>query len=574
MDPDTSHSKRSIFAQHSEGEFTGDKIHEPANSSGTLPLRLRTDSKSTGSPHPSPLSQSTSAGLTDADHDSTAPVSHTEPQQSKAESPTAFRQEDHAENPDPTAAEKSSDDGQGSKPGSIAAIVQEREPDPVPVSASSALSSNDSPDAPMAKEYHRDKMGERGTNSDNEYKESSGEEESGSRGRQTNREKKHYRRESNLSASDTDGTSATGTSASSSKKPRRKLKTFEPLREKQERARAASEPTVTITGPGGEKITVKKGPVHPNTNYDRAGSRGVSPSLSDSEELRDIKHAQSLAIWASPIDNTTPQRVIRTILRGDYRGIHDEAESKKRKLRTYFVATDISEEAAYALEWTIGTVLRDGDTLLAIYAVNEETGTGKTGDPERIEGLELSEGALAMRDTTATMEKMTSEAPQPPVTPSPSGSSALAAIGLGPRARRDSDRGSKDSRARTKGDTERLHAIDVISETCINFLRKTRLQVRVTVEVISCKSPRHMITEAIDYFEPTLVILGSRGRGALKGTLLGSFSNYLVAKSSIPVMVARKKLRGRKAKDVNPNVRLANNLIPTTNSRLTKARID
>lgn len=94
-----------------------------------------------------------------------------------------------------------------------------------------------------------------------------------------------------------------------------------------------------------------------------------------------------------------------------------------------------------------------------------------------------------------------------------------------------------------------------------------------------------------------MVILGSRGRGALKGyvalrsrcpepwdlnmmvtfcssTLLGSFSNYLVAKSSIPVMVARKKLRGRKAKNVNPTVRLANNLIPTADSRLTRARID
>ncbi|KAL9005542.1 MAG: hypothetical protein Q9188_001703 [Gyalolechia gomerana] len=572
MDPETSDSKPSALSRHSEGGSTGNNNHESANSPGTLPLRLRTDSKSTASPHPSPLSQSTSAGVTDADYETTAHGTHTELQQSGTNFPMAVKQEDHAENLNPTAADKSPDDEQGSKQASIAKIVQEREPGPVSVSTSSALSGNTSPDARMEKEYHRDKIGERETNSDNECQESSGEEESGSRGRQKSREKKHYRKESNVSASDTDGTSANETSASSSKKPPRKLKTFEPLREKEERARAASEPTVTITGPGGEKITVKKGPVHPNTNYDRAGSRGVSPNLSDSEELRDIKHAQSLAIWASPIDNITPQRVIRTILRGDYRDIHDQAKSKKRKLRTYFVATDISEEAAYALEWTIGTVLRDGDTLLAIYAVNEETGTGKTGDPERIEGLELSEGAMAMRDTTATMEKMTSEAPQPPV--SPPGSSALAAIGLGARARRDSDRGSKDSRARTKGDTERLHAIDVISETCINFLRKTRLQVRVTVEVISCKSPRHMITEAIDYFEPTLVILGSRGRGALKGTLLGSFSNYLVAKSSIPVMVARKKLHGRKAKNVNPNVRLANNLIPTTDSRLTRARID
>ncbi|KAH0276845.1 hypothetical protein KCU71_g17751, partial [Aureobasidium melanogenum] len=69
------------------------------------------------------------------------------------------------------------------------------------------------------------------------------------------------------------------------------------------------------------------------------------------------------------------------------------------------------------------------------------------------------------------------------------------------------------------------------------------LQVRVVVEVFHCKSPRHMITEVIDFLSPTLTILGSRGRSQLKGVLLGSFSNYLVTKSSVPVMVARKRLR-------------------------------
>lgn len=50
----------------------------------------------------------------------------------------------------------------------------------------------------------------------------------------------------------------------------------------------------------------------------------------------------------------------------------------------------------------------------------------------------------------------------------------------------------------------------------------------------------------IDYTEPDMVILGSRGRGSLSSTLLGSFSNYIVSKSSVPVMVARKKLRKSK----------------------------
>jgi len=72
--------------------------------------------------------------------------------------------------------------------------------------------------------------------------------------------------------------------------------------------------------------------------------------------------------------------------------------------------------------------------------------------------------------------------------------------------------------------------------------------------------------------EPTLVILGSRGRSALKGVLLGSFSNYLVTKSSVPVMVARKRLQKPNSKNRIPNVRLANNLTPS--DRFASARID
>ncbi|KAL8681240.1 MAG: hypothetical protein Q9186_002618 [Xanthomendoza sp. 1 TL-2023] len=555
------------------GSTAGNTNPELGSPSATAPLRLHAHNTSTGSPQPSPLSQSVSAEGTTTGTLSVGSGIDTEHSQQDLNSSGASDRKRQPSDGDRMISDipEAQGGGQGADPNTT--HMQDREPDPRGATGE-VLSGNSSPDARLEKEYHREKVRSDGTKDDGQAKGDSSGEDSGSRGRQKSREKKQYRKESNASASDTDGGSAKGATANGSGKTLpRKLKTFEPLREKEERAKAGSEPTVTITGPGGEKITVKKGPVHPDTNYDRIGSRGVSPNLSDSEELRDIRHAQSLAIYKSPIDNITPQRVIRNILRGDYRGILDEAKAKRRKTRTYFVATDLSEEAAYALEWTIGTVLRDGDTLLAIYAVNEETGTGKTGDPDRIDGLELSEGAKAMQDTTATMEKMTSETPRPPPA-SPPASGALAAIGFGNRARRDSEKGSKDARARTKDEAERLHAIDIIGETCTELLRKTRLQVRVTVEVISCKSPKHLITEAIDFVEPTMVILGSRGRGALKGTLLGSFSNYLVAKSSIPVMVARKKLRGRKSKNVNPTVRLANNLIPTTDSRLTRARID
>ena len=60
----------------------------------------------------------------------------------------------------------------------------------------------------------------------------------------------------------------------------------------------------------------------------------------------------------------------------------------------------------------------------------------------------------------------------------------------------------------------------------------------------------------------------------MKGVLLGSFSNYLVTKSSVPVMVARKKLKhhnthknkahkpgfAHSAMSGEVNVRLSNNL--------------
>ena len=71
---------------------------------------------------------------------------------------------------------------------------------------------------------------------------------------------------------------------------------------------------------------------------------------------------------------------------------------------------------------------------------------------------------------------------------------------------------------------------------------------------------------------PTLVILGSRGRSALKGVLLGSFSNYLVTKSSVPVMVARKKLQKPSSKYRLRKTRLANNIAPTRS--LADAKID
>lgn len=55
--------------------------------------------------------------------------------------------------------------------------------------------------------------------------------------------------------------------------------------------------------------------------------------------------------------------------------------------------------------------------------------------------------------------------------------------------------------------------------------------------------PRHMLIDLIDYIQPTLVIVGTRGLSHLKGVILGSVSHYLIQKSSAPVMVTRRRLK-------------------------------
>lgn len=262
--------------------------------------------------------------------------------------------------------------------------------------------------------------------------------------------------------------------------------------------------------------------VHPSTAFDAGPSGTTSPMHSDDESQVELRAAQKLTLSMSAIHSTpSAHRVIRQIIRGDFEHFQREAEDGRKRQRMYLVATDMSPEAEYALEWTIGTVLRDGDTLFAVYAADEESvGLHSEG------GVEIGHGAESVKDTASIVKGL-------PALNHTSVPSPLA-------------RGAERSRSRgvySAAETERRKALEGVTDRCVRLLRKTRLQVRVVVEVFHCKSPRHMITEVIDFLSPTLVIIGSRGRSAVKGVLLGSFSNYLVTKSSVPVMVARKKLR-------------------------------
>ncbi|PAV16907.1 adenine nucleotide alpha hydrolase [Pyrrhoderma noxium] len=154
-----------------------------------------------------------------------------------------------------------------------------------------------------------------------------------------------------------------------------------------------------------------------------------------------------------------------------------------RRPRKYVVATDLSPESNYALEWGIGTVLRDGDEMILI-SVNE------------------------------TESKLDPQHPNP------------------------TDRVSK-----LRNQQERQALAYVLARQALELLQRTRLNVTVVCQAWHAKNTRHIILDIVDHYEPTMLIVGSRGLGQLKGILLGSTSHYLVQKCSVPVMVARRRLK-------------------------------
>ncbi|KAK3303267.1 uncharacterized protein B0T15DRAFT_402388 [Chaetomium strumarium] len=378
--------------------------------------------------------------------------------------------------------------------------------------------------------------------------------------------------------------SRTSQSGSASPEAQRQVKSLLAAAE-EERAQVASqqpayqyrslldEPEITVTNPSGERVKHNKPVIHPATSFDNPPGSGINTPLdSDTEQdLTDIKRAQKLSFAMTQImDTPEAHRTIQIITRGEYSKLVQEAEEEHRPPRKYLVATDLSEESTHALEWAIGTVLRDGDTLLAIYCVDEETGIGG-GDNAQVpdEPRAMKEQAAAINTVTSSKTPITGSGTNLPLRPSPL-ISRVSDPGLGNSV----SPAPSLSKERSKAEEERYRAVQAISDRVTKLLRKTRLQVRVVVEVLHCKNPKHLITEVIDLVNPTLVILGSRGRSALKGVILGSFSNYLVTKSSVPVMVARKRLRKQGKYKRVPATHQINNIHNPAARSLANAKID
>ncbi|KAF9481175.1 hypothetical protein BDN70DRAFT_876639 [Pholiota conissans] len=160
-----------------------------------------------------------------------------------------------------------------------------------------------------------------------------------------------------------------------------------------------------------------------------------------------------------------------------------EATLGERRKRRYVVASDLSEESRYAVEWGIGTVLRDGDEMLIVTVVENESKV----DP------------------------------------------AL------PNA---SDRAVK-----LRSQQERQGLAYILVRQVTGLLQRTKLNVTISCQAWHAKNSRHMLLDIVDHVEPTMLIVGSRGLGQLNGILLGSTSHYLIQKCSVPVMVARRRLK-------------------------------
>ena len=348
------------------------------------------------------------------------------------------------------------------------------------------------------------------------------------------------------------------------------------------------EPSISVTTPSGDKFTQHGTGVHPESNFDKRRMSTSATSVEGDED--DIAKAKTLGLNISPLDTRIVDRHVRMIIRGDWTHFQQEAEAGNRSTRTYLCCSDLSVEANYALEWTVGTIMRDGDTLLAIYAIEDETAgsPGNSKQPEAERAKLHEEGAQAGKAAGDTMAKLTRQ------TTNQGGEIQSTFV---PATEAQTATGSVDARKVSKKEMDRLKAIDAITQSFLKLVRRTTLQVRCMVEVIHCKSPKHLILGAVsllfhtvrglgsnvkqvDELEPTLTIVGTRGRSSLRGVLLGSFSNYLVTKSSSPVMVARQKLKKPKshARIGSNKIRLSNNLMasaaPGKRRSLTQARID
>jgi hypothetical protein len=112
----------------------------------------------------------------------------------------------------------------------------------------------------------------------------------------------------------------------------------------------------------GVNVVVPPEPYFPST----LNSGGTIRGRKTPRRRKSVKHEPLHYHTSRPIFQR--DRCILRITQGDPEGTLGD-----RRRRRYVVASDLSEESRYAVEWGIGTVLRDGDEMLIVTVVENES---------------------------------------------------------------------------------------------------------------------------------------------------------------------------------------------------------
>jgi hypothetical protein len=163
--------------------------------------------------------------------------------------------------------------------------------------------------------------------------------------------------------------------------------------------------------------------VFPSSNFESSrpdSTDGGSGTESHQNRIDERKRAARMVIHEGEI-KSIPDRSFMILVRGEYNELEKSGEIKRP--RRYLVCSDLSPQATYAMEWVIGTVLRDGDKLWVTRALDKDD------EPHEEKDLEAIVRSLA--------------------------------------------------------------------EETKHLLKRTRLQVYVTIEVVAAKTSKHMITEMV-----------------------------------------------------------------------------
>ncbi|KAI8097484.1 uncharacterized protein BX664DRAFT_293040 [Halteromyces radiatus] len=214
---------------------------------------------------------------------------------------------------------------------------------------------------------------------------------------------------------------------------------------------------------------------HNNNNNNKKRERSISthdPGL------------RKLLVFADPSTNKVfqqPDRKVVTMIYGaGPQEEEEEEEEEERYRRRYLVACDFSHESLHAMEWTMGTMLRDHDELHIVTVSNRED------NPDIVN----QSGMNMESEIETSLKAIVDEA------------------------------------------TKRLSKMMLydIKLVCYSVVGRVKDVLKSLIRSLSL----------------TMVVCGSRGRGTMKGLLMGSVSTYLVHKSLVPVAVIQPQKKKKK----------------------------